>query len=282
MPDNKITVGNIDILSLSDGKLEFDICSFFPSIPDELWTPYRDHLSSDGKVSFNLASFFMRSDGKNILVDTGMGPKTDRNPDAEWGELLDDLRGHSIEPSDIDMVVMTHLHRDHVGWNLTEDGDGYIANFPNARYLMSLMDWKACHDPDLIKERFPNADRCVWPLEGLGLIDFMDGEFAITSELTAIPTPGHTPGHVSIQINSQGDKALILGDVLHNTAQLQELDWSSRADIDPDIARVTRRSVVETMENEDYVVLAGHLPSPGFGKILRLNGVRYWQGIEGF
>ena len=116
----------------------------------------------------------------------------------------------------------------------------------------------------------------------LPLIDFMDGEFAITSELTAIPTPGHTPGHVSIQINSQGEKALILGDVLHNTAQLQELDWSSRADIDPDIARVTRRSVVETMENEDYVVLAGHLPSPGFGKILRLNGVRYWQGIEGF
>ena len=81
MHENIITIGNIEVLSISDGKLEFDICEFFPSIPDESWDQYRDHLTEDNKVSFNLASYFFRSDGKNILVDTGMGPRSPRHPD---------------------------------------------------------------------------------------------------------------------------------------------------------------------------------------------------------
>ena len=112
----------------------------------------------------------------------------------------------------------------------------------------------------------------------MGLIDFLDEDTSITSELKAIATPGHTPGHFSIQISSGGETGIILGDVLHNAAQLQEMDWSSRADIDPDLARETRHSIVNLIEANDYKVLAGHLPSPGFGKIIRLNGKRYWQG----
>ena len=73
MPGNKLTIGNVEITSFSDGLLEFDLCNFFPSIPEEQWTPYRNHLSEEGKVSFNLACFLMRSDGKTILVDTGLG-----------------------------------------------------------------------------------------------------------------------------------------------------------------------------------------------------------------
>ena len=278
MNKNVMTIGNIEIMSISDGKLEFDICEFFPDIPDESWDQYRDHLTEENKVSFNLASYFMRSDGRNILVDTGMGPRS-RHPDAPWGELMDDMKRNDISPSDIDLVIMTHAHRDHIGWNLTQENDRHVPTFPNARYCLSYKDWEACHNPDLIKERFPNAERCVWPLQELGLIDFLDDETSITSEIKAIATPGHTPGHVSIQISSGGETGIILGDVLHNTAQLREMDWSSRADIDPDLARQTRHSIVNIIEANDYKVLAGHLPSPGFGKIMKLNGVRYWHGF---
>ena len=145
---------------------------------------------------------------------------------------------------------------------------------------MSGIDWEACHDPELIESRFPNAPECVWPLEELGLTVLMDGEFSITSALTTLPTPGHTPGHMSIMISSQGQRGLVLGDVLHNVVQVHEIAWVSRADIDPEQTRITRRSVVEQLERDGTTVAAVHLPAPGFGKILRAEGRRYWQALE--
>ena len=136
MAGNVMTVGNVSITSLSDGLLEFDLCNFFPSIPEENWQPYRDHLSPEGKVSFNLAAFLIRSDGKNILVDTGLGPKPADAPETPWGELLNDFQAHGISPGEIDAVVMTHLHRDHVGWNLQSSDGKYVPTFPNARYWL--------------------------------------------------------------------------------------------------------------------------------------------------
>jgi glyoxylase-like metal-dependent hydrolase (beta-lactamase superfamily II) len=279
MAGNKLSVGNVEITSLSDGLLEFDVCNFFPSIPEEHWSPYSSHLTEDHKVSFNLACFLIRSDGKTIIVDTGLGPKPAGAPETPWGELLDDFKTHGVRPEDVDMVVMTHLHRDHVGWNLRQRDGKYEPTFPNARYWLSSKDWEACHNPELVPDRFPNAPECVWPLEELDVIEFMDGEMALTSELTSLPTPGHTPGHMSIMINSQGQRGIVLGDVLHNTVQIHETDWVSRADIDPDQTRITRRSLVERLEQEGMTVAAVHLEAPGFGKIVRLQDRRVWQAL---
>ena len=279
MAGNKLSIGNVEITSLSDGLLEFDVCNFFPSIPEEHWSPYSSHLTEDHKVSFNLACFLIRSDGKTIIVDTGLGPKPAGAPETPWGELLDDFKTHGVRPEDVDMVVMTHLHRDHVGWNLRQRDGKYEPTFPNARYWLSSKDWEACHNPELVPDRFPNAPECVWPLEELDVIEFMDGEMALTSELTSLPTPGHTPGHMSIMINSQGQRGIVLGDVLHNTVQIHETDWVSRADIDPDQTRITRRSLVERLEQEGMTVAAVHLEAPGFGKIVRLQDRRVWQAL---
>jgi glyoxylase-like metal-dependent hydrolase (beta-lactamase superfamily II) len=277
MAGNKVRVGNVEIISLSDGLLEFDLRNFFPTIPERNWQPYEKYLTPERKVRFNLASFLVRSEGHNILVDTGLGPKPADSPETPWGELMNDFKAHNISPEDIDMVVMTHLHRDHVGWNLQSPSGKYEPTFPKARYWMSQKDWEACHQPEIQRDRFPNAPTCVWPLADLGLIEFMEGEHALTSELTAIPTPGHTPGHMSIMISSQGERALILGDAAHNPAQVQETDWVSRADMDSEQARVTRRSIMERLEQEDILLAAGHFPAPGFGTIARIEGRRYWQ-----
>lgn len=275
MPSNKLTIGNVEITSVTDGLLAFDLCNFFPEIPEENWEPYGDHLNQDRQVEFNLACFVVRSEGKTIAVDTGMGPKVDDT--TPWGQLMDNLKAVGTRPEDVDMVVFTHLHRDHVGWNLLSKDGKYEPTFPNARYWMSTKDWEACHDPALVETRFPNAPQCVWPLEDLGVIEFMEGEVALTGELTTLPTPGHTPGHMSIMINSGGQRGIILGDILHNTVQVHETDWISRADIDHAQTRTTRRDMMERLEREGIPVAAVHMAAPGFGKIVRLQDRRVWQ-----
>ena len=279
MANNTIRIGNVEILSLSDGLLEFDLCNFFPTIPQEQWQPYEAHLTEEHHVRFNLGSFLMRSDGRTILVDTGLGPKPVDAPEAPWGQLLHDFEANGVRPADIDMVVMTHLHRDHVGWNLMSEGGKFVPTFPKARYWMSRKDWDACHQPDLQPTRFVNAPTCVWPLSDLGLIEFMQGEQSLTRELTAVPTPGHTPGHMSILITSKGERALVLGDAAHSPVQVLEPDWVSRADMDPDLTRQTRKALIDRLEREQILIAAGHFEAPGYGRIVRLDGRRYWKGL---
>ncbi len=280
MAGDMIRVGNVEITSLSDGYLEFDSCNFFPSVSPEQWQPYQAHLTPENKVRFNLASYLVRSDGRTILVDTGLGPPPAEAPASPWGELLTALQSHGVRPEDIDMVVMTHLHRDHVGWNLQRLGSGYTPTFPRARYWASRKDWEACHRVE-VRERFPNGPSCVWPLQDLGLLELVDGEHTLTQELSTLPTPGHTPGHMSILITSQGQRGLILGDAAHNPAQVQETEWISRADMDPRQAGITRRQLMERLAREGATVAAGHFPAPGFGRVVTMQGRRYWQGLPG-
>src|SRR5512145_2754293 len=129
MASHVIRVGNVEIMALSDGMLEFDLCNFFPTIDEDRWGPYESHLT-DHKVRFNLGSYLIRSDGRTILVDTGLGPKPAETPDAPWGQLLHDFQAKGVRPEEVDMVVMTHLHRDHVGWNLKTEGKKYVPTFP--------------------------------------------------------------------------------------------------------------------------------------------------------
>ena len=279
MAGNKMTVGNVEITALSDGFLQFDLSNFFPSIPEENWAPYESHLTPDHKLRLNIACFLVRSDGRTILVDTGLGPKPPGAQDYLAGELLDDFKAKGIRLEGIDMVVMTHADRDHVGWNLQSREGKYVPTFPNARYWMSVKDWEACHNLELGRVGYVNAPECVWPLEELGLVELMDGEVALTSELTAIPTPGHTPGHTSIMVSSQGEQCLIPGDLIHSAVQIQEVDWVSRADLDPEQALSTRRSVLDRLEREGTWVAAAHMPAPGLGKIVRLEGQRIWQAL---
>jgi glyoxylase-like metal-dependent hydrolase (beta-lactamase superfamily II) len=279
MAKNVVGVGNVEIVALSDGMLEFDLCNFFPTVPEDHWRSYESHLTEGHRVRFNLGSYLIRSDGQTILVDTGLGPKPADAPDAPWGRLLHDFQASGVRPDAVTMVVMTHLHRDHVGWNLVAKDGTYVPTFPNARYWMSAKDWEACHQPDIQEARFPNAPSCVWPLAELGLVELMKGEHSLTRELTAVSTPGHTPGHMSILITSQGERALVLGDAAHSPVQIHEPDWVSRADMDPDLTRQTRKALIERLEREQILVAAGHFEAPGFGRIVRLEGRRYWRGL---
>ena len=175
------------------------------------------------------------------------------------------------------MVAFTHLHADHVGWNLVYDGDAISPRFGNARYLVSERDWAFFSSRD---ENHPNIARQALPLERLRVLDtFRDGH-RLTRSLTAVATPGHTPGHTSFAVQSGRDRLFILGDLIHHPVVATETGWVHRFDADPEEAVLTRKRHLRRLEEDRTLVAAGHLNHPTFGRFERRDGRRVWQPGE--
>ena len=275
MADPKIKVGNVEIISLSDADLEFATSDFFPAVPAEAWEPYGEFLGPDKKLHPNAGCFAVRSQGRTILVDTGVGDGLEALGGLR-GRLMQELRSNGISPAEVSIVVLTHLHPDHVGWNLTKQGGQLRPTFPNARYISPRADWDFFTRPDML-EQFPYIKETVIPLREQGVLDLIEPESDITSELRTMASPGHTPGHVCVLVSSGGERCLILGDVAHSPVQAHETDWNCGFDADPDDAQRTRHRIFDLVEREGLLVAAGHFPFPSFGRVIRGEGRRYWQ-----
>ena len=179
----------------------------------------------------------------------------------------------------MDIVVHTHLHQDHVGWNVDSSGDSNRPYFPRARYLGPRKDWEHFTRPEVLPTA-PHITKNVIPLDDLGLIDFIDDGYNVTDEITTLETPGHTPGHQVILVSSRGEKAAIIGDLIHNPVQIYEPDWCAFVDTSPDDTRRSRKSFMDRAEREDMIVAAGHFhPDRHIGKFVRIEGRRYWQAM---
>jgi glyoxylase-like metal-dependent hydrolase (beta-lactamase superfamily II) len=140
-------------------------------------------------------------------------------------------------------------------------------------------DWATFKQPEVqAATSFPFWEETLGPLETLGVLDLLPGERALTSEITAIPTPGHTLGHMSLAIVSGGQRALIMGDVAVHPAQVTETDWPMKQDMDHPLAAQVRRQVFDRVEAEHTTLVVCHFPEPGFGHLVREEGRRYWQG----
>ena len=266
MPSYTTNVGNVELLALNDGMPKRPPFGPFPETTIEQWREFPELLDQHDQITSRYGTTGVRSQGKLIIVDTGL-----QAPD---GTLMSDMQAKGVDSSAVDLVVFTHLHPDHVGWNLT----GGKPNFPNARYLVPRRDWDYWTQPEVLAGADHVRNQVV-PLEGLGYIDLIDDDYQITDELTTVSTPGHTPCHVSIMIASGGERGYILGDVAHNPAQAHYTDWCPIFDIEPGLSRRTRHSVMDMLEDQPVLVSAGHFPDPGFGHFVRVEGRRSWRGI---
>ena len=278
MQDHTIRVGGARITSVTDGHIHFETSDFFPSIDPTEWAPYSDQLTPDGLIRMNVGSFIVRVGDHVCLIDTGLGEGDHPFENSEWGLLGADLAGKGIGREEVDTVVITHLHRDHVGWNTIDVGGKPAAYFPNARYWVPKADW------DTFTRRagmtmFAYIREQVMPLMDMGVLELIEGEQAITDHVTALPTPGHTPGHTSVLIASAGESAVVLGDAAHIPVQAHHTDWSPRADTNPEVSRQSRAHMFDRMERDHSLVVSGHFPEPGFGRLIRVEGRRYWQAL---
>ncbi|MCH8087401.1 MAG: MBL fold metallo-hydrolase [Chloroflexi bacterium] len=269
MPDYQVSRGNAEVISLPDGKGRAAATDVFPNVPASEWDRYPGARGADGKLDVNFGSFVVRSQGVTILVDTGWGP-------GYPGVLLDELREKGIGIDEIGIVAITHIHPDHVGWNVIEENGKARLTFPKARYLIPKGDYDHFRQRHEL-EKAPHMTSQVLALEPLGAMEITDGETSLTSEVTLVPTPGHTPGHVSVDIYSQGQRAFILGDVINFPAQAHETHWELIYDNDHKLAQSTREAVLERLEKNGSIVGMGHFRPPSFGRLIRSEGRRLWQ-----
>ena len=267
MPDYKINVGNAEVLSVTDGADRAPASTLFPNVAAAEWDAYPGLVGDDGKLDINFGSFVIRSQGKTILVDTGWGKEYP-------GKLMDELSEKGVSTEEIDIVAFTHLHIDHVGWNITEENGVPRLTFPNAKYYIPKVDYEFFNE-DLETNSYMTSQ--VNPLESLGALELIESDTALTSEVTMVSTPGHTPGHMSLGILSDGQRGYILGDVINVASQANETDWEIIFDNDHALARETRERVLERLETDGSVIGMGHYTMPSFGRLLRKEGRRLWQ-----
>ncbi len=282
--NNTIQIGDVHITGLSDGSVSFDPRALFPKESLEVWEPYYDRFPEYFSGQFfqnNLGSFVFTSNGKRVLADSGFGPHGDMLGHPAPGELITDFERNGIDLDTIDTVFLTHLHGDHVGWNLREDLPDRPLSFPKARYRVHEADWNHFTTAEMIADtnRGEATNRSVMPLEKQGVLDLMDGETELAPGVTAFSTPGHTPGHMSLLIASNNERALLVGDILGSPMQATETDFHYSPDWDGPMGIKARKDILDRAERDEAVVIGSHLSYPGWGTMIRWEGRRYWKAL---
>jgi glyoxylase-like metal-dependent hydrolase (beta-lactamase superfamily II) len=237
------------------------------------------HFADDrGRLIARVQLLVIESDGKRIAVDTCVGNDKERSM-AAWHlrqlPFLDWMTSAGFPPQSIDLVACTHLHVDHVGWNTMLVDGRWVPTFPRARYVFGSREFEHWR-------REPQGDGDVFgdsvqPVVDAGLVDLVDDHHRLTPEVSYEPTPGHTPGHLSVRIRSQGHEAVITGDLMHHPILASEPTWSSRFDSDVEMARATRRRFVEEQTASGCLVIGTHFASPTAGRFVADGAVHRFE-----
>jgi glyoxylase-like metal-dependent hydrolase (beta-lactamase superfamily II) len=224
------------------------------------------------KISFQC--FALRSRGRNMMIDTCIGADRKREFDVFSNlrtTFLTDLAAAGFARETIDTVLCTHLHFDHVGWNTMLVAGRWVPTFPKARYLFGKTEFD--HWMQLRKtgssHHLAHLSDAIDPVIEAGMADFVPAEFELTDEVSLFPTPGHTPGHVSVHIRSRGAEAVITGDMLHHPIQLAEPELHANFDENVEQGARTRKTFVERFANSPTLIIGSHFCDPTSGWIVR-------------
>ncbi len=249
-------------------------------------------MNERGHLLQTMQAFVVEADGLTVVVDTGIGNDKERPGAApEWrrrsGPFLDDFRAAGFDRDAVDLVVCTHMHVDHVGWNTRLIDGAWQPTFANARYVFAQREydyWRAeSGGPDAAAEAAPEAlldnpashgaafDDSVAPIVAAGRADLVDAEHRLSASLRLTSSAGHTPGHVTLEVRSGGARALLIGDAMHSPIQCAAPDARPALDTPAfaPAARARRRAILDDVADAEAVIAGAHFPPPGFGRVLR-------------
>ena len=232
---------------------------------------YPHFVTEEGHLKLSIQALLVRAPGLKLIVDTCVGndkPRALLGGQPLQTRFLDSLVAAGCPRESIDTVVCTHLHVDHVGWNTMLQKGKWVPTFPNARYLIGRQEyahWSADKD---VEQQAILADS-VKPIFEHGLATLVEMNHRISPEVSLTPTPGHTPGHVSVVIESKGNRAMITGDMLHHPCQFGHPEWSPSFDSDPAAGAHMRRVVMERVAGDDVLVIGTHFAAPTAGRVRR-------------
>jgi glyoxylase-like metal-dependent hydrolase (beta-lactamase superfamily II) len=269
---SRVNIGEVVLTYLPDGELCIDPARVYDGAEADLFDVNSHLLDRDGLLVISLGSILIESGGIRALVDLAWGPSSVDLPTVAshhsrghitGGRLIESLAKCGLTPADIDVVLFTHLHRDHTGW-LSADADGTGPTFHNARHLVAEAEWKYWTDSargsfaPAISELSSLSARLDWLCDGESLIPGVN----------AMMTAGHTPGHCSFVISSGNERAIIVGDTLHCPVEISHPELALMADVDPHAARATREALDRELATPGVMTVGAHFPETAFGRVV--------------
>jgi glyoxylase-like metal-dependent hydrolase (beta-lactamase superfamily II) len=276
----KFSIGDLTIHRVIEQETTFmPALEMLPDLTPELlaenksWLQKARALDDNGGLILCFQSYVIETPHHTILVDSCIGNDKERPARPNWHLKTDDsymraLAAAGFSFGDIDFVMCTHLHSDHVGWNTRLENGRWVPTFPNARYVFGRTEFDYWTEQNA-KAEVPAFADSVLPIVDLGKADIVRNDHMIGDHLRILPTPGHTPGHVAFTLGRGKDDAVLCGDLMHTPLQTHYPELSAKFDADPKQAAVTRRSLLERYCDTETLCCTAHFPSPSTGKIRR-------------
>lgn len=286
----RVDVGAASVTYLPDGSGVFDPAVVFPASGRNGWAQESDFLDPDGRLTMSFGAFLIQTRSRRILVDLAMGPADFAIPGlgrVRGGQLLSSLADEGLAPSDIDTVVFTHLHPDHVGWTTSRVIDPNSATgqasaaltFPRARHLVGRLEWVYWSDGN--EPGGPDPTTVVAPLSGV--IELVDDGTVVAPGVHVRATPGHTPGHLCVVVADPAgttmQQVVIMGDLMHSAIQVTQQEWRFFQDVDPNMAQATRARTLADLDDVHTTVAGGHFSGQVFGTVRASETGRRWTPL---
>ncbi|MDT0266705.1 MBL fold metallo-hydrolase [Streptomyces sp. DSM 44915] len=254
---------------------------FFPQLEREPWTEgafyTREPFLRDGRIVLNQEAHLLRVAGRHILIDAGGGNGKRRNGavfDRADRPFLEQFARAGVALTDVDTVVFTHLHVDHVGFATSADGaGGWAPTFPNARYLVVEEEfawWTGPAGARALERTGDYLADSILPLAAAGVLDLVPADHEVAPGVRLVPAFGHTPGNVCVEVESAGQRAVFAGDMLHHGVQLERPEWSIRYCVHAEDSAAQRRALLERVADTGDLLVPAHFPFPAAGRVSRV------------
>jgi glyoxylase-like metal-dependent hydrolase (beta-lactamase superfamily II) len=268
------TIGKVRISKIVEiettGGTRFILPQATPEAIQKLPWLSPDFATAEGRLKMTVHALVVETPDRCIVVDTCIGNGKQGRSVPTWNDLdkpfLQDMAAAGYPAERVDMVVCTHLHVDHVGWNTRLVDGSWVPTFPNARYLFGRTEYDYWKTHSTEGEQAAVFADSVQPVVDAGKVDLVASDARVADEITLIPTPGHTPGHVCLHIRSDGAEAVLSGDVAHHPCQMAHLHWASKVDFDPEQSTESRRMLFSRFADTQALLIGGHF---GPGRIKR-------------